>query len=131
MSVFREVTIEFGGEEYRFTPSNKLMRRIDGELFPQTLFGVLNQMDGQQAPLPALALIISMMLNEGGGEFTEDDILKELYDDILNNNGNGVRPLVESIAACITMPDAPEGNGGSPAKSKAGGKKRKEEAKTS
>ena len=125
MSVFREVTIEFNGAGYTFVPSNKLLRKIDAGLSPQTLFGVLGQMDGKEAPLPALAYVIAEFLNAGGGEFDEDDILIELVDDVRNNNGEGIRPLVEAIGDCLSLPDrVPEGNGGSPAKSR-GGKKSK------
>lgn len=113
MSISREITIEFDGRNYTFTPSNKLLRKIDSQLYPQTIFGVLNQLDGQQAPLPALALIISELLNAGGGEFTEDDILHHLYDDIRENGGKGILPLAMAITDSLTLPaDVPEGNGG-------------------
>lgn len=115
MSVFREITVEFGGSEYTFSPSNKLLRRIDAGLTPQTLFGVLNQMDGREAPLPALAYIISELLNAGGGKFTEDDVLGELYDDVLNNNAEGIRPLVAAIAECLTLPIGEKQSKNSPA----------------
>lgn len=106
MSVFREVTVEFRGAEYRFVPSNKLLRRIDADLAPQTLFGVIGQMDGKQAPLPAIACIISHLLNAGGGKFTEDDVLVELYDDVRSNGGQGIAQMMQAIAECITLPGA-------------------------
>lgn len=127
MSVFREVTIDYGGASYTFTPSNRMLRRIDAELSPQTLLGVLNVMDGNQVPLPALALVISEMVKEGGGDVTEDDVLVELYRDVQQNEGKGIKPLVQVIGACVTPPsDLPGGNGGSPAK--ASGKKARKTA---
>ncbi|MDH5796933.1 MAG: hypothetical protein OEZ19_00070 [Paracoccaceae bacterium] len=126
MSVSREMTMEYAGETYRFDFSNKLLRRIDAGLAPQTFFGVLGVIDGREAPLPALAFIISEMLKEGGGEFTEDDVIEELYDDIRTNKGNGIRPLVEAIVACVSMPGQARGNSPAPAQ---GPKKAKAKAK--
>jgi hypothetical protein len=129
MSVFREITIEFKGKDYTFVPSNKILRRIDTELAPQTLFGVLGMMDGRNVPMPALALIIQQFLNAGGGNFTEDEILLELYADIRDNDGKGIRPLMEGIAKAL----APEGvdakNSPAPRPS-AGGSKAKSKSRT-
>lgn len=128
MAFSREVVIEFDGERYRFTPSNKLLRRIDADLYPQTMFGILSQVGEGQVPLPAIACILANMLNAGGGNFDEDDVLQELYHDVLHNNGNGIKPLVEAIAECVSLPEveAKMGNSSPPAKSKAGGRKQKE-----
>lgn len=120
--VFREVVIEFGDNQYTVTPSNKLLRKIDAELSPQSLFGVLSSLGGQSnVPLPALALIIQQLLNSGGGNFTEDDILVELLNDVQSNNGNGIRPLVEAIAQCLAVEGVSEKNSASP--SQGGGAK--------
>ena len=115
MSVFREVRIELDGQEYWFTPSNKFLRRIDAGLAPQTLLGVVGTMDGKNVPLPALAYIISEMVQEGGGDVDEDDVLASLYDDLTNNGGNGIGPLVQCIGDCITPPGAAEKNPPAPA----------------
>jgi hypothetical protein len=115
MSVFREVRIELDGKEYWFTPSNKFLRRIDAGLAPQTLLGVVGTMDGKNVPLPALAYIISEMVQEGGGNADEDDVLASLYDDLTNNGGNGIGPLVQCIGDCITPPGAAEKNLPAPA----------------
>lgn len=115
MSVFREVRIELDGQEYWFTPSNKFLRRIDAGLAPQTLLGVVGTMDGKNVPLPALAYIISEMVQEGGGDADEDDVLASLYDDLTNNSGEGIGPLVQCIGDCITPPGAAEKNLPAPA----------------
>lgn len=127
MSVFREVKVEFGGKEYVFTPSNKLLRRIDAELYPQTMFTILGQLDGTQAPLPGLACIVANMLNAGGGEFTEDEILLELLDDVQNNGGRGVAPLGEAIGQCVGVPTKAQevGNSSTPATGEKKAKKAK------
>lgn len=126
MSVFREVRIELDGNEYWFTPSNKLLRRIDAGLAPQTLLGVIGTMDGRNVPLPALAYIISEMVREGGGKVDEDAVLQSLYDDLTTNNGEGIAPLIQCIGDCITPPGASEKN--LPAPAKTGGKKKYQRA---
>lgn len=123
MAVFREVTIEFDGAEYTFTPSNKLLRRIDAGLSPQTLLGVVGTMDGANVPLPAIAYVVSEFVREGGGDVSEDDVLSELYEDMQSNGGRGIHPLVEAIGVCISPPGDAVKN--SPAPVKAGGKKSK------
>lgn len=117
--VFREVVMSWDGEDYTFAPSNRLLRRIDAGLAPQTLLGVIGSMDGVNLPLPAIAYILSEMLSEGGADVDEDDVLAGLYDDMESNNGDGVGTLVQAIGECVTPP----GNGQSPVKS--GGKPKK------
>jgi hypothetical protein len=124
--VFRETRIEYDGQEYWFTPSNKFLRRVDAGLAPQTLLGVVATMDGRNVPLPALAYIISEMVKEGGGDVDEDDVLGELYADLTNNNGNGIGPLVQAIGDCITPPDSEKNL---PAPAKTGAKKPKSQRK--
>ena len=124
--VFRETRIEYDGQEYWFTPSNKFLRRVDAGLAPQTLLGVVATMDGRNVPLPALAYIISEMVKEGGGDVDEDDVLGELYADLQHNGGDGIGPLVLAIGDCITPPDAEKNL---PAPARAGGKKSKPQRK--
>lgn len=120
--VFRELEIEFGGKAYRFTPSNRMLRRIDAGLSPQTLLGVVGVMDGANVPLPAIAYILSEMIAEGGGDVSEDEVLAELYDDLAANQGRGIAPLVAAIGDCITPPGTAAPN--PPAPAKAGAKKK-------
>lgn len=123
--VFREVRIEWDGVEYTFTPSNKMLRRIDAGLAPQTLLGVVHVMDGANVPLPALSYAISEMIAEGGGDVDEDDVLAGLYEDLEQNEGAGIAPLVQAIGDCVTPPSSAVKNFPAPAKTGAKGKKRR------
>lgn len=114
--VFREVVIEFEDRKYIVVPSNKLLRRIDAELFPQSIFGVIGGLDGKNVPLPALALIIQQLLNAGGGDFTEDYILSRLLRDVEENRGAGIKPLMEAIAQSLAVEGVSTKNSGSPSK---------------
>lgn len=121
--VTREVEIEWDGETYFFAPTNKLLRRIDAGLAPQTVLGILGLMDGQNVPLPALAYILSEMIQAGGGDVDEDDVLAGLYDDMQNNEARGIGPLMAAMAEAISPPSGAGKN--LPAPEKAGAKKRK------
>ena len=105
-AVFREIAVEFGGKEYTFTPSNKLLRKIDAGLSPQTLLGLMGTMNGKELPIYGIAYVVSEFIKAGGGDATEDDVIFELQADLRDNNGKGVRPLVASIADALSPPDA-------------------------
>lgn len=104
MAITREIQIEWDGQVYTFSPSNRLLRRIDAGLAPQTVLGVLNLMDGSNVPLPALAYIIAEMIQAGGGDVDEDDVLAGLYDDMQNNGAKGIGPLMEALGQAIAPP---------------------------
>lgn len=118
--VFRDVIINYAGQDYVVTPSNKLLRQIDAELSPQSLFGILGGLGGSNVPLPALALIIQQLLNAGGGKFTEDEILADLMNDVTHNKGKGIKPLVDAIAACLAVEGVGTKNSESPSKTGGG-----------
>lgn len=120
--VFRDVIIEYEGETYVVTPSNRLLRQIDAELAPQSLFGILSNVSRTNLPLPSIALIVQQLLNSAGGQFTEDDILAGLLHDVSHNNGDGVRPLLDSIASCLAVEGIDAKNSSPPLK-KSGGTK--------
>lgn len=123
MGISREVRITVDGETYTFSPSNRLMRRIDAGLAPQTVTGVIGTMDGTNVPLPALAYIISEMVAEGGGSVDEDEMVSEMMHDMQHNEAKGVMDWVRCIGECLAPPKDAVKNLSAPAKT--GGKKGK------
>jgi hypothetical protein len=97
MSVFRDITLTYKGKDYTFTPSMRLMRRIDAQLAPQTLLGVAHAIDRQRPSMPELALIASEFL-QAAGEFrvSEDEIYVHLMDEVTNGGGDLAR-----LCGCI------------------------------
>lgn len=79
MSLFREVTFDIEGVEYTLTPSNKLLRRIEGQ--GVTLAGISNMTASGNIPISHVAFLIWMMAKEGGYDGSEDDILIHIQDD--------------------------------------------------
>ena len=122
--ISREIQIEWDGEVYTFAPTNKLLRRIDAGLAPQTVLGILGLMDGTNVPLPALAYILSEMIQAGGGDADEDDVLAGLYDDMQNNDSRGIEPLMDAMAAAIAPPSGAAKNLAAPEKAGAAVKRK-------
>lgn len=118
--VFRDISIAFDGKTYVFTPSNRLMRRIDAGLSPNTLLGVIGTMNGQQLPLYDIAYIVSEFIAAGGGKVSEDDVLAELMADLQETQGAGIRPMIEAIASAIAPPGDAEKKSPAPVKAKTG-----------
>lgn len=118
--VAREVSIEFDGQRYTFAPSNRLMRRIEADMYPMTLSGLVNCMQMDQVPLPSLAFVLTEFIKAGGGDADEDDIYDELVSDLADNKGEGLKSLLMCIDAVMTPPDFAAKN--SPAPSPGGRK---------
>ena len=124
--VLRDISISYGGETYTFTPSNRLLRKIDAGLSPNSIMGVVNTMQNENLPLYDIAFIVSEFIKAGGGNVSEDDVLAELYADLSENEGKGIGPLLEALAAAISPPGATAKNPQAPA---ATGAKRSKRAK--
>jgi hypothetical protein len=138
--VFNEITINWAGGAYTFTPSNRLLRRIEGELSPSSLTDVARRMNEGKPPISETAYIISEFLKAGGASekvSSEDQIYSGIMKDFSENEGNGFVGLCKALlmaispaedtakkpsAASVSEPSAPEA---ATKKSKASGKRRK------
>ena len=106
--VFNEITIEWGGKRFIFTPSNRLLRRIEGELSPSSLTDVARRMNDGKPPISETAFIISEFLKAGGAEGDEgdeDQIYAAIMRDFAENDGNGFVGLCRSILTAISPAD--------------------------
>lgn len=138
--VFNEITINWAGGAYTFTPSNRILRRIEGELSPSSLTDVARRMNEGKPPISETAYIISQFLLAGGASASvadEDNIYAGIMKDFSENEGNGFVGLCKALLMAISPSDdtakkhtavsaseqsAPEA---APKKSKSASKKRK------
>jgi hypothetical protein len=91
MSVFREMSVEWEGERYTFSPSNKFLRRIDREV---SLAGLAARADRGEAPIFDMAFVIAEILAEAGVETDEDQVIAIITDE---DEGDRAKYLVGLI----------------------------------
>lgn len=108
MSVFREISIPFGGRDYVVTPSNKVLRRIemkgrrDDPSF--NLVAVFYRASAQAGGFYDLAFVLAELINSAGGKVTEDEALAEL---MAFSDPRQLTEYVTLICSCA-MPEAKE-----------------------
>jgi hypothetical protein len=113
--IAREVKIEWKGKVYDFTPSNRLIRKIEAE--EVSLTRMVDEMGRGVIKLGQLAYVVATVLQSAGVDVTEDDMMAELQ-------GAGaieVATLASQILAAI-FPASAEGKPVAPA-AKAAAKK--------
>lgn len=96
MGVFREITIEWGGEEYVFTPSNKLLRRIEGQ--GVNIAVLMHGLAVGPISAPSLAFVAAEFLKAGGAVVTED----EVFGYIMTATQCQIDAIATSVATAIT-----------------------------
>lgn len=76
MAVFREVSVEWDGEEHTFTPSNRLLRRIEREV---PIWPLLAKVQGGELPIGDVSFVVAEVLKEVGVDTDEDVISGEIH----------------------------------------------------
>ncbi|MDX1489203.1 MAG: hypothetical protein R3268_13420 [Acidiferrobacterales bacterium] len=127
MSVFRDVKLIHEGEEYWLTPSNRLLRRIEGEMAPSSLTDMIARIGSGKPPVSEVALVVTEFLKAAGvDKVDEDEIYSDLMRDLMNDGGKVFASMCEAIVTAISPADD-EGKKPAPRakKSKAPGPRRK------
>lgn len=76
MAIFRELTIKWKGEEYRFVPSMKLMRTI--EMGDISFTDIAVRTSQGRPPVSHIAFVLSKMLQSAGAKVTDEQVYEEL-----------------------------------------------------
>lgn len=76
MAIFRELTIKWKGEEYRFVPSMKLMRSI--EMGDISFTDIAVRTSQGRPPISHIAFVLSKMLQSAGAKVTDEQVYEEL-----------------------------------------------------
>lgn len=76
MAVFRELTIKWKGEEYRFVPSMKLMRSI--EMGDISFTDIAVRTSQGRPPISHIAFVLSKMLLSAGCKVSDEEVYAEL-----------------------------------------------------
>lgn len=76
MAVFRELTIKWKGNEFKFVPSMKLMRSI--EMGDISFTDIAVRTSQGRPPISHIAFVLSKMLQSAGCKVTDEQVYMEL-----------------------------------------------------
>jgi hypothetical protein len=107
MSIFRDISITYDRRDYTVTPSNRLLRMIEGRARQDVptfnLVVVLYHMQVGSGSLPDMAFILAEFLKSAGAKVTEDDALAH----ISALPAPELQALKDRLCECV-MPDVKE-----------------------
>ena len=109
MGVFRNVTIEWEGVDYVFTPSNKLLRRIEGQ--GVNIAVLMHGLAVGPISAPSLAFVAAEFLKAGGAVVTED----EIFGYIMTASQGQIDAIATAVATAITPVEPNEKKHAAPA----------------
>ena len=76
MPVFRELTIKWKGDEYKFVPSMKIMRSI--EMGDISFTDIAVRTSQGRPPVSHIAFVLAKILTAAGCKVTDEDVYAEL-----------------------------------------------------
>ncbi|MGB1388629.1 MAG: hypothetical protein ACPG61_07055 [Paracoccaceae bacterium] len=113
MSVFRDISIRFKGVDHTVTPSNRLLRMIEGRARVDdpsfNLARVFYEIQVGPVSIPSLAYLGAEFLKASGAQITDDDVLGELG----AMTQKDLIAFKDAVASCVMpevkgkKPDAP------------------------
>lgn len=102
-AVFRDLNVEWGGRRYVVTPSNRLLRRIEGGPDGVSLIGMSQDAARGQPKMSQIAYVVAVLLQSAGCEVTEDEVLAAMTDPARAVQAGEVASLL--IANLFPAPD--------------------------
>lgn len=122
MSVFRDIEMEYGGKSYTVTPSNRLLRKIEGELSPSSLTDMIARIGSAKPPVSEVAFVVAELLKAGGADTVdEDQMYVDLMSDLMTNEGKVFGAMTEAIVVAISPVDEVKTKKPKPSKGKSKG----------
>ena len=105
MSVFRDVIIPYGGVDVIVTPSNKVLRRIEGKGKRDdpsfNLVEVIIRVDSGTGAVNNAAFLLAELINATGAQTTEDEALAHM---VGMNDPLEYRAFLDLLVSCV-MPE--------------------------
>jgi hypothetical protein len=95
MTVFRDVTITWRGNEYSVTPSLKMLRTI--EMMGISIFGVASSVQSGTPAFASIASIAGVLLRAAGANVSDDEVFAEMQKSLRNENAQSVVEMMGSI----------------------------------
>jgi hypothetical protein len=98
--IFRDVAMEWEGQTYHVTPSNKLLRRIEGQ--GVNIAATMKGLASGTVSVSSLAFIAAELLKAGGADVTED----QTYGALMGGDEARVNRLATMVAEAIMPKEA-------------------------
>lgn len=105
MAIFRELTIKWKGEEYKFVPSMRLMRSI--EMGDISFTDIAVRTSQGRPPISHIAFVLSKMLQSAGAKVTDEQV----YEELVTGNQASITDLISIV---LTSFSPTEGNSKNP-----------------
>jgi hypothetical protein len=102
MAVFRELTISWKGEEYKFTPSMRLMRSI--EMGDISFTDIAVRTSQGRPPISHISFVLAKMLNAAGAKVTDDMV----YSELINGTADEVANLISFVMMAFSPAETDE-----------------------
>lgn len=105
MPVFRDITLEYQDESYTLTPSNRLLRKIEGEGI--SLTDVIARTSEGKPPISEISFICASLLTAAGApDVDEDAMYGELMQDVVDNGGKVFSGMCQVIVDILSPDEA-------------------------
>ncbi len=96
MAVFRELTISWKGEEFKFTPSMRLMRSI--EMGDISFTDIAVRTSQGRPPISHIAFVLAKMLQAAGAKVTDD----EVYEELVTGDQDSITGLISLVLTAFS-----------------------------
>lgn len=103
MAVFRDVDMAWQGKTYTVTPSNRLLRRIEGEGI--SLTHMISRISKGEPPISETCYVVAELLRSGGADVTEDDV----YGEVMTALAEGREDAFANMAVAVVEAISPQG----------------------
>jgi hypothetical protein len=108
--VFRESVIAWGGKEYTFTPSMRLLRNIESD--GTSIMHVAHMVHTGKPQASIMARIVAMVMQSAGANVSEDDIYQAIMVGEQEQALSLYGAVMEAISPSAPSEKKPEGRVG-------------------
>lgn len=89
-SVFQEITLGWGGKEYRITPNMRLLNSIEQDI---SLSRLAHRMGEGDTPISQLAVVVGTMLRHAGADVSDEAV----YQEIMTGDKRAIKDMASSV----------------------------------
>jgi hypothetical protein len=107
-AVFEEVILEWEGQEYRVTPTYRMIQRIEQDV---SIAGISQRLAEGNPPMSHIASVVGVLLRAGGAQVEDEDV----YAQMLTELGPGDITALAEVVVSAFVPRSK--NSDSPGKS--------------